>query len=48
MFYCKNVFLHLAHSSFVDAVGIMITATEVEPSDYTPVTSYEPICREFA
>ena len=36
MFHCKNGFLLLAHSSVVDAVGILLTA----PEDYTAVTSY--------
>jgi len=48
MFHCKNGFLQIAHSNVVDAVAILLIAPEVEPSDYTPVTSYGPICREFA
>ena len=36
MFLCKNGILLLAHSSVVDAVGILLMPLE----DYTPVTSY--------
>jgi len=42
MFNCKNGFLQLAHSNVVDAVGILLTAPEVEASDYTRLHRLDP------